>query len=172
MPFSPNSLIGKMPYYNQWANDQLRRILYQVPTHKFTQDLGTLFVNDLDDAHSCLNSLVKHTMMGFYFNIALMTQTDFEAPKIFSRLGEMDQKTLLKEWGRLDQEYLSLFPKLFNRTVMFKDKPITLDSDYLFVFLNHSTHHRAQLMVALRMVGEKGCDTDYMSFIQSFEKEQ
>ena len=163
-------LIEKLPHYNLWADDQIRLLMKPLSDAKFAQDLENLFVNDTNYQNPCIRSLIEHCMMGFYFVYSLMTTTPFEPPKIIANLHTLDKSGLISEWAQLDQRFLENFKENLNNTIEFNDKKITLDADFLFTFLNHSTHHRSQIMVALRMVGEKGCDTDYMTFLQSLKE--
>ncbi|WP_371804638.1 DinB family protein [Candidatus Lokiarchaeum ossiferum] len=162
------SLILKMPKYNKWANDQIRNMLEVLPEEKFDQNLGNLFVNDTNFKNPSIRSLIEHCMMGFYFTSNIMQKKEFEPEQIIKRMHTLNKTQLLKEWEQLDTKYVELIPQHLNTEVEWNEKSIKLNDDFLFTFLNHSTHHRAQLMVAMRMIGENGCDTDYMSFIQSF----
>ena len=163
-------MIKKLAKYVKWANEQVRKILYEVEDTRFEQNLGEdfekLFVNDTHCPHPSIRSLVEHIMIGLEFCTYISQERSFSGNTVIQQYRELTKNELLDRWATNDEKFLVAFQNGLDRTVKINDRTLNLDEDFYFAFLNHVTYHRGQLNTALRMVGSDGTDADYSNFLK------
>jgi len=161
-----NSFFQNLCTYHFWAYNQLITHLKTLNGEKFNQDLGDLFVNDTNCDSPSVRSLIEHMMMGFYMMSAKMEKKPFEPENTIETLHSFDNNEILDEWKVISEKFILLSRDNLGNNIKFGDQEYIISEEMIFAFLNHSIHHRAQVMVALRLIKEKGCDTDFYTFLQ------
>jgi len=48
-----------------------------------------------------------------------------------------------------------------------KKEEMVFNEEFVYMFINHETYHRGQLMIAIKMIGKKGIPTDFGYFYNS-----
>jgi uncharacterized damage-inducible protein DinB len=152
--------------FHIWADNQVINHLKTLDELKLSQDLGDIIVNDTNCDSPSVRSLIEHMMMGFYMMSAKMENLQFEPKDTLKTIRSFNNKEILDEWKEIDNKFITLTRNNLGNNIRFGDQEYAISEEMIFAFLNHSVHHRAQLMIALRIVGENGCDTDFYTFLK------
>ncbi len=141
--------------YHLWGDEKVISSLREVSDEDFTK-----ISNDVRS----LRELVEHHITGYDY---LIVPSDKLEDRIKSLTGFSREK-LLKEWENSRIEFkkkaLSLSEKV--DLPISKEKTLTMDREnYILLYTDHLTYHRAQLTQTIKMRGHKGPNTDYYSYV-------
>ncbi|MFX1535252.1 MAG: DinB family protein [Promethearchaeota archaeon] len=161
-----STFIEQIAEYSLWANEKLSKHLEKLSNKKFTQDIGSKFVNDTNCPTSSLRSITEHCMIGLEYGrhiIKCLTWDEYDTIQSYRLL---TKNQLLDRWVRHYIEFKQLLLDNIGKTVIFNEEEIYLGREFFFTFLNHFTYHLGQFMIALKIVGEDTIDLDYMTFLK------
>ncbi|OLS29019.1 MAG: hypothetical protein HeimC2_02140 [Candidatus Heimdallarchaeota archaeon LC_2] len=141
--------------YHLWADEKVISSLTEISEKDFTKTS--------DDVRS-IRDLVEHHITGYDY---LIISSDKLENRIQS-LTELSRRDLLDNWENSRNEFKKKALGLDDMVDLpiSKDKSLTMDKDnYVLLYTDHLTYHRAQLTQTIKMRGYKGPNTDYYSFV-------
>lgn len=141
--------------YHLWGDEKVISSLKEVSDESFAKTS--------DDVRS-LRELVEHHITGYDY---LIVPSDKLEDRIKS-LTELSREKLIKEWENSRKEFKEKALSLGENVDLpiSKDKTLTMDRDnYILLYTDHLTYHRAQLTQTIKMRGYKAPNTDYYSFV-------
>ena len=153
----------RLAEYNLWANDRVRRLLSGLTEEEFSRHVLP--------PYDCIRNLVVHIVLAVEYNLVKVVDgREVEAEDLWESLSRMAVEELLDHWGEMDlrlkwlaANHLDLeavFPNFLGEGVI----KVNHD-DYLYQYLIHTVHHRAQIMSALRLMGKEAVGTDYLFYL-------
>ncbi|MFX0091567.1 MAG: DinB family protein [Candidatus Hodarchaeota archaeon] len=157
------SNLGK---YNLWAGEKTRNILKNLTEEEFTQDLGIPFGSIRD---KCLHILLALETC-FATLEAKLDELIAQAPQI----EKMSNQELLNKWAERDQQLAEALQGNTSGTVkvLHLGEPFTMNQgDFYLQYVNHTTYHRGQLVLALKKLGKEAVGTDYIMYFDELRQE-
>ncbi len=154
---------AKLADYNLWANDRVRKLLSNLSEEEFSRNVLP--------PYSSIRNLVVHIVSAVKYN--LVNHVDggkVEGNGLWETLNSMALKELLGQWREMDLRLTQFSVTHFDLDAVFQnflgEGTIKVShDDYLYQYLTHTVHHRAQIMSALRLMGKEAVGTDYLFYL-------
>jgi uncharacterized damage-inducible protein DinB len=93
-----------------------------------------------------------------------------EDQSVYDWIRTASKLELLEEWNRLDQRLSSIIREIPQGTIEIphiSEKPFEVElMDFYLQYLLHTTHHRGQLAMALRILKKDVHGTDYLMYFR------
>lgn len=149
--------------YNGWANRRLLKAAGELSAEELRRDLRGSFRS--------IHGTLRHLLWGERSWLRYWRDRDFGpalAPKELADLAAIE-----KAWAALEKEQGAFFDGLTDRKMR---SPIRVDHDRYALgelvqhALNHSTHHRGQVVLMLRQLGKTPPDTGFRQFLTAQRK--
>ena len=141
--------------YHLWGDNKVISSLKEVSDDDFTKTSENI---------RSLRDLVEHHITGYDY---LIIPHDKLKARIESLSG-LTRDELIKEWENGQKKFKEKALSLDESVDMAvaKEKTVTMDRDnYVLLYTDHLTYHRAQLTQTIKIRGYKGPNTDYYSFV-------
>ncbi len=153
----------KLISYYVWANKQILNITKSLSNDEFEKEFGGY----LRSARARVLHLVGATQLWIH-----RLRNEFTLySDIIASLDDLDRDHLLETWQKVDDEFIKVVNEFSgHHSVTYRtSKGVSYTNDVQDIFLhvvNHSTYHRAQLILLLRSLGREVEDTDYIFYIR------
>jgi len=160
--------LEKLARYMIWANDIARDLLEELAEEEFSRDVLPPF--------GSIRSLCAHIMLAIEYNIETrVKKREIDPYELDERYHNMPKEALLARWREVDGELLDYARVETDEAYTFPnflgDGEIRVPRDDFFMqYLLHTTHHRAQVMSALRAMGKEARTTDYLFYLSDTAK--
>ena len=152
----PRTTFKYLGQYNLWAGKRIRALVSKLTKKELNKKIGTKTARGLSE------HIVLALETCFYIADESSDRTVFEAVERYS----MDE--LLSRWAQLDTRLSKTIAEIPQGKIMvphLTDDPFEMDVlDFFLQYLFHNTHHRGQLVMALRALGKEIPGTDYLMF--------
>lgn len=151
--------------YNRWANRRLLAAVAEVPTADFDRDVGASF--------GSLKGTVRHLVWGERGWLRHWTQGSFGPDLSTAELPDLP--AIAAEWARLESAQNGFVRGLTEEKLR---APHSVDGnayvlgELLQHCLNHSTHHRGQVVQMLRQLGRTPPGTGLRQFLTESRQRQ
>jgi len=134
--------------YNHWAN---HRLLDQV-AKCYTPPVARLFSHSVNAHH-----IWNHRILGTMERLTVWSLHDLETVRTYEEANHSETLELLKS-SNLENvvHYRNSKGEEFQSAIQ----------DILFHVINHSTHHRGQILTLLRQQGETPVSLDYIFYVR------
>jgi uncharacterized damage-inducible protein DinB len=160
----------KLADYNLWANDRVRKLLSNLTDEEFSRNVLP--------PYNSIRILVMHIVSAVKYN--LVNHIDggkVEGKDLWETLSGMTLKELLSQWSEMDLRLIQFSVTHFDIDAVFEnflgEGTIKVGhDDYLYQYLTHTVHHRAQIMSALRLMGKEAVGTDYLFYLSNLANRQ
>ena len=149
--------------YQKWAGEKIRSVLQDLNEDDFDQVLGEPFKEPYDS----LRALCLHIVLALetcFIVVDKITEKE-ESNKIYEVAYTCSNEELLERWKALDTK---LYDAIMERkedsvNVHHFSEPFEMPLvDFYFQYVNHTTYHRGQVILALSKLGKKTIGTDYL----------
>jgi uncharacterized damage-inducible protein DinB len=144
--------------YNRWANGRLLQAAGELPAEELDRDLRGSF--------SSIKGTLRHLLWGERSWLRYWRERDFGLklePTDFP-----DLPSILEGWAALEEEQTAYFDALDDERLQapfpVDENPYVL-GELIQHAMNHSTHHRGQVVLMLRQVGRKPPGTGFRQFL-------
>ncbi|MFQ5818648.1 MAG: DinB family protein [Candidatus Heimdallarchaeota archaeon] len=150
-------LLARLGKYQIWANDKYREIISNISEEEWEKDLGEPITN--------VKSICTHIVSAVERCLIIMNQErDLEREDIIP-LWKLSKGDLLGKWRLNDYTLHKLLETKAEGKVIFKEMSFLDAEDFLFQYINHSSYHRGQLVIALRLLEKEATNTDYLFYL-------
>ncbi|MHA2118925.1 MAG: DinB family protein [Candidatus Thorarchaeota archaeon] len=145
--------------YHVWTGNKMRAVVERLKDKEFTKKA-------LGD-HS-VRSICEHMLMALAtcFNIA----DDDWNESIYDWVKQASKLEMMAKWNELDlrlSEVVREIPQGTIKVPHISDEPFEMQvMDFFMQYVLHTTHHRGQLVLALRLLGKDVPGTDYLMFFR------
>ena len=145
--------------YHIWTGNKMREVVEHLMDEEFNrQVLG----------EQSVRSICQHILMALAtcFNIA----DDDWNESIYKWVEQASKLEILIKWNEFDSrlaEIVREIPQGKIKVPHISDEPFEIEAmDFFMQYLFHTTHHRGQLALALRLLGKDVPGTDYLMFFR------
>ena len=149
--------------YNRWANGRLLAAAGKLSSEELERDLRGSF--------GSLRGTLRHLLWGERSWLRFWTNDDFGPDLSASELPDLP--SIVREWSTLDEERESFLRELTPEELA---APRSVDRDAYVLgellqhCVNHSTHHRGQVVLMLRQLGRTPPGTGFRQFLSASRK--
>ncbi len=158
-------IITNLADYYLWAEERVRKTVNELSDDEFTKQNEATKMS--------IRWLCEHIAIVYDWHFHSSDEAKYkeleEKAKTFSRV------KLMNYWTKSLNEFIEALKTNNNDVFSFPisaDKTITLDCiDYFLAFTDHATYHRAQIITHLKLLGKKGINTDFFSYIVDLKTE-
>jgi uncharacterized damage-inducible protein DinB len=156
---------SKLADYNLWANDRVRNLLSGLTEEEFSRHVLP--------PYDSIRNLVAHIVLAVEFNLVMRVDGgEIDADDLWESLSRMTEEELLGHWRDMDLRLKWFASNRLDLDAVFPNflsegKIKVNHDDYLNQYLIHTVHHRAQIMSALRLMGEEAVGTDYLFYLSA-----
>ena len=156
-------LVENIASYHTWAGEKIRSVLNELADDDFNKILEEPFKEPYDT----LGSLCLHIVIALetcFIVVEKVTEKE-ESNKIYESVFRCSNEELLIRWQLLDEKLAKaiLEKKEGMVKVIHFSEPFDMPlSDFYFQYVNHTTYHRGQVILALSKLGKKTIGTDYL----------
>ncbi len=153
----------KLADYNLWANDRVRKLLSNLTEEEFSRNVLP--------PYNSIRILIVHIVSAIEYNWVIQVDGGkVEGNDLWNTLSGMALEKLLGRWREMDLRLVQFSVTHLDLEASFKnflgEGTIKVGHDeYLYQYLTHTVHHRAQIMSALRLMGKEGVTTDYLFYL-------
>lgn len=149
--------------YNRWANAQALDLVSRLAPDQLTRDLST--------SHRSLHETLTHILAAEW---VWLKRCQGSSPKALLDPNQFTGLSALREkWAEVEQEQAAFVAALNDenldrvvRYTNFKGEEWAYSLRHVFQHVvNHSTHHRGQVIAMLRQLGAKAVMTDFLAYI-------
>lgn len=141
--------------YMIWANEQIFKILLELPESKIEKDLG----ENLGSIGNRILHLAEENMWWLYYPQEMEWKPALES---ISKMSTIELITYLSENAESWKEFINDNPDRIFR--IDEDDGVIVDlstSEIVFNLVNHNTYHRGQIMTLLRKQDVDPVTTDF-----------
>jgi len=157
-------LLARLGKYQIWANDKYREIISNISEEEWEKDLGEPVTN--------VKSICTHIVLAVERCLTIMNQErDLEREDVIP-LWELSKGDFLEKWRLSDYTLHTLLETKAEGKVIFKEMSFMDAEDFLFQYINHSSYHRGQLVIALRLLEKEVTNTDYLFYLHYLHEKQ
>ncbi|MBK8503933.1 MAG: damage-inducible protein DinB [Saprospiraceae bacterium] len=135
--------------YNLWANNN---IMAQLTDRPFIGPISRLFCHVMNAHH-----IWNQRMLGMRAQYSVWSEYDFDIVRSMIESNHYDSSTILQS--------MDLNAEISYRTSKGEQHQSCLE-DILFHVINHSTHHRAQILTEIRSNGGNPASLDYIFYLR------
>lgn len=146
--------------YNRWAIERLLAAAGELTTEELDRDLRGSF--------GSLKGTLRHLLWGERSWLRFWRDDDFGPELSASELSDLS--SIAREWSALDEERAA-FLRGLTAEKLAAPRPVDEDAYVLGELLqhcvNHSTHHRGQVVLMLRQLGKTPPVTGFRQFLSA-----
>lgn len=149
--------------YNRWANGRLLAAAGQLSTEELDRDLRGSF--------GSLKGTLRHLLWGERSWFRFWTSDDFGPELSASELPDLP--SIVREWSALDRDREAFLRELTPERLAAArsvDEDAYVLGELLQHCVNHSTHHRGQIVLMLRQLGRVPPGTGFRQFLTASRK--
>lgn len=150
-------LLVRLGKYQIWANDKYREIISNISEEEWQKDLGKPITN--------VKSICTHIVLAVERCLTIINQERDLEHKDINLFWELSKGDILEKWRLNDNALLTLLETKAEGKVSLKELSFMEAEDFLFQYINHSSYHRGQLVIALRLLEKEATNTDYLFYL-------
>ncbi|MHA2140075.1 MAG: DinB family protein [Candidatus Thorarchaeota archaeon] len=145
--------------YHAWTGKKMREVIEHLMDEEFTKQV----IGD-----QSVRSLCEHILMALAtcFNIA---DNDWNND-IYKWIEQASKLEMISKWNEFDTRLAQIVREIPQGTIEvphISDKPFEMQAmDFFIQYIFHTTHHRGQLALALRLLEKDVPGTDYLMFFR------
>jgi uncharacterized damage-inducible protein DinB len=153
-------LLSTLGEYHVWANKPYIETVSTLTDEEFEKDLGIPFGSIKERCIHILGAVMK----------CLRLMEIKSTPSDYKELFDISKDDIIIKWLELDELLLNTCKTGLegNLTLsMSENESATMSKeDFMFQYINHTTYHRGQLKLALKVIQKEDIvDTDYLFFV-------
>ncbi|MFQ5833171.1 MAG: DinB family protein [Candidatus Thorarchaeota archaeon] len=145
--------------YHGWAGNEMRLVVEELQDKEFTKKVM---------GESSVKSICEHIVLALTTCFLLADNSDDKGAYEWVR--KASKMELINRWKHLDNRLSSVVREIPQGTIEvphISETPYEIQVlDFYLQYLLHTTHHRGQLAVALRLVGKDVPCTDYLMYFR------
>ena len=142
--------------YHIWTGDRMRIAIEKLEEKEFTQEI----------AGKTVKGICEHIVAALETCFFIADQATDKS--VFNRIESLSKHELLTRWEVLDQRLGRIIQEIPQGDIEVShvsEEPITINLfDFYLQYLLHTTHHRGQLAILLKTLGEEVPGTDYLMY--------
>jgi len=156
-------LIENIASFQIWAGEKIRSVLHELTAKDFNHSLGTPF----KEPNNTVRALCLHIVLALetcFVIVDKITERE-EMNKIYDAAYTCSNAELLTRWKILDEKLAAAIreKKEGMVEVFHLSEPFEMPLlDFFFQYVNHTTYHRGQVILALSKLCKKTIGTDYL----------
>ncbi|MHA1910540.1 MAG: DinB family protein [Candidatus Kariarchaeaceae archaeon] len=156
-------LIENIATYQKWAGNKIRSVLQELNEDDFNQALSEPF----KEPYNTLRELCMHIVLALEtcFIVVNQVTNKNESNKFYVKVFSCSNDELLTRWNVLDAKLAEAIKEKKEGVVeiFHFSEPFEIPlADFYFQYVNHTTYHRGQVILALSKLGKKTIGTDYL----------
>ncbi|MFW9800375.1 MAG: DinB family protein [Candidatus Thorarchaeota archaeon] len=145
--------------YHGWAGNEIRLVVEELQHKEFTKKVM---------GESSVKSICEHIVLALTTCFLLADNSDDKGA--YDAVKRASKPELLKKWRQLDHRLSSVVREIPQGTIEvphISEAPFEIQVlDFYLQYLIHTTHHRGQLAMALRLLGKDVPGTDYLMYFR------
>ncbi|MFX1513127.1 MAG: DinB family protein [Promethearchaeota archaeon] len=158
-------ILKNLGKYHLWAGHKIRTLLEDLNEEEFTRDLGDPVRN--------VRNICEHIVLALEVCFVVICGDINLLKEKVLYIQNLTTQGLLQRWQVLDNDLASALQSKPRGTVTVGHfpTPFTMNLvDFYFQYVNHTTYHRGQLIIALRMLEKPTVGTDYLMYFDELNK--
>ncbi len=146
-------------YHHSWAGNEMKLVVEELEDKEFSKKVM---------GENSVRSICEHIVLALTTCFLIADNSDDKS--VYEWVRKASKPKLLNRWKQLDDRFSSVVREIPQGTIEvphISDTPFEIQVlDFYLQYLFHTTHHRGQLAMALRLLGKDVPCTDYLMYLR------